>query len=343
MSTTDSTSRHWRVLRNALLQSVCRSIPSTYTDTSDATASVVASEFFPVYAKVPVDLRGQANFAWIAYELVAPLSKRSAPPKRVYAHEKRKDAKRVSMTELLSHRVYEGVDNTGNIRTWPSEEILLSYMLSSGVCSRVQRRDKAGNALPIACCELGSGMVGLASLGLLAWAPVELQRVLVTDGNPLCVENLQLCLDENKRRHVFAAKTAAIDLSAELLRWDCTAELRSDLQHEFDLVFASDCLFFEAFHEDLACTIKTLLRPASGRCLLLQPSRNGSMERFCCVAKRHGFAIEQSRDYDPSIVHRHTALQQTRGDYVPDVHFPVLLTLTLSQGPWPDPQHRPCP
>ncbi|RLN53507.1 hypothetical protein BBJ29_008826, partial [Phytophthora kernoviae] len=243
-----------------------------------------------------------------------------------YVHEKRKDVKRVSIAELLSHQVNEGVDNTGNIRTWPSEQILLSYLLSSRVCSQVQRRDQRGELLPVSCCELGGGMAGLASLGLLARASVQLERVLVTDGNPLCVKNLQLCVDENKAQQAIQGRT---EVAAELLRWDRHAPLRQDLQHQFDLVFASDCLFFEEFHEDLAHTIKSLLRAGSGRCLLLQPSRNKSMERFCVVAERYGFTVHRSEDYDPTIVRKHTEYQRTRPDYVADVHLAVLLTLII--------------
>eukprot|EP00644_Phytophthora_capsici_P009270 jgi/Phyca11/543766/estExt2_Genewise1Plus.C_PHYCAscaffold_130068 len=287
----DKTKRHWRVLRNALLRSTSNG-SSVASDAPDGTASAIATQFFPLYLESP----------------------------------KRKDVKAVSIAELLSHKVNQGVDNTGNIRTWPSEQILLSYILSSNVCSQVQRKGAGGNLLPVTCCELGGGMAGLASLGLLACAPVDFGRIVVTDGNPLSVKNLQLCVQENKKQKVFAA---GADISAELLRWDRNVTLREDLQHQFDLVFASDCLFFEEFHEDLAYTIKTLLRHGSGRCILLQPSRNGSMERFCVVAERHGFTIRQSRDYDAEIVRKHEEYQRTRPDYVPDVHFPVLLTLSL--------------
>ncbi|GMF34817.1 unnamed protein product [Phytophthora lilii] len=325
MATSDKTRRHWRVLRNALLRSA--------SDAAGATASSIASEFFPVFEARPVDanrvqIRAPAdeNFAWMAYEVSAAGEEQTTA---VYVHEKRKDAKRVSIAELLSHQVNQGVDNTGNIRTWPSEQILLSYLLSSSVCVEVQRRGGSGDrALPITCCELGGGMAGLASLGLLACAPVDLERVVVTDGNPLSVKNLQLCIEENRMQKVFRAKSADTQVTAELLRWDRTATLREDLQQQFDLVFASDCLFFEDFHDDLAHTIKSLLRPGSGRCLLLQPSRNGSMERFCAVAERHGFSIQQSREYDPEIVRKHGEYQRTIPDYVPDVHLPVLLSLT---------------
>lgn len=328
----DKTRRHWRVLRNALLHNGA----SASTDRSSTTASSIATEFFPLYPASPVDTAqmrspAQENFVWMTYDLSSAMNKQTRKSTTVYVHEKRKDMKRVTVAELLSHQVNQGVDNTGNIRTWPSEQILLSYVLSSGVCSQVQRRGAAGDVLSsTTCCELGSGMSGLASLGLLACAPVELQRVVVTDGNPLSVTNLQLCVEENKTQHVFPDRVQSTEISAELLRWDRNATLREDLQHQFDLVLASDCLFFEEFHEDLAYTIKSLLRRGSGRCLLLQPSRSGSMERFCVIAERQGFSIQQSRDYDPEIVRKHAEYHQTRLDYVPDVHFPVLLTLTLA-------------
>ncbi|CAI5732631.1 unnamed protein product [Peronospora destructor] len=331
---TDTKSRHWRILRNALQQ-------STSTDTSissngsETTASSIATEFFPLYhgiqADTVMDSPPQENRVWMAYDLPCEGKKTTGKTAtRVYVHEKRKEMKRMSIAELLSHQVNQGVDNTGNIRTWPSEQVLLSYLLASNVCSQVQQRDTSGDLLPITCCELGSGMAGLASLGLLACAPVKLQHVLVTDGNPLSVKNVQLCIEENKMQHAMSPDAQSVKISTRLLRWDRSASFQEDLLHQFDLVFASDCLFFEEFHEDLAYTIKNLLRDGSGRCLLLQPSRNGSMERFCVIAKRQGFSIDESRDYDPMIVCKHAEYQQTRPDYVPDVHFPVLLILSYS-------------
>ena len=327
-------SRHWRVLRNALLDPT-RKDSSMDSRGSETTASSIANEFFALYPGIPVDTDmpslPQENWMWTTYELACKATTTTGTSATsVYVHEKRKDRTRVSIAELLSHQVHHGVDNTGNIRTWPSEQVLLSYLLSSKVCSQVQQRDTNGNGLPITCCELGSGMTGLASLGLLACAPVQLQHVLVTDGNPLSVKNLQLCIEANKMQHVFPRDAPPVNISTELLRWDRHASVKKDWQHQFDLVIASDCLFFEEFHEDLAYTIKTLLRPGSGRCLLVQPSRNGSMERFCGIAKRHGFCITALRDYDATIGAKHADYQATRPDYVPDVHFPVLLILTCS-------------
>lgn len=332
----DRSSCHWRVLRNAILRSsVDKASPSV--DTMRQTASSIATEFFQLYPKSFVDTTkvlmhtpAGETFAWMAYDLSAAIEKKSDGLPIAYVHEKRKDVKVVPISDLVSHHVNQGVDNTGNIRTWPSEQVLLSYMISSNVCSQLQQRGIDGQLLPIACCELGGGMAGLASLGLLVCGPAEIARIVVTDGNLQSVKNLQLCIAETKRHQEPIACAQHTDITAELLRWDRNATLREDLQHQFDLVFASDCLFFEEFHEDLAFTIKQLLRRGSGRCLLLQPSRNGSLERFCVIATRHGFSISQSQDYDPTIVRKHEEYQRLRPDYVPNVHFPILLTLTLT-------------
>ncbi|TMW65052.1 hypothetical protein Poli38472_009219 [Pythium oligandrum] len=323
------TQRHWRVLRNALL-SKSRDV------TTDTTDSSLATEFFPVFASRRVQndatLHHPAadNFEWVVHDLAMP---RAATPgksviKQVLVHEKQKHQK-LSLVELFSHKVNQGVDNTGNIRTWPSEPVLLSYLLKTRQCQVLAEAKKAR----INCCELGSGMAGVSSLGLLAHYGEYLDRLLITDGNPLCVENLRLCLDENQSRGVFATTTPP-HVKTDLLRWDRSATFDTHLRHQFDLLVASDCLFFEEFHVDLAHTIKQLLRPDTGRCFLMQPSRNGSMERFCAIAEQQfGLHVLISRDYDDAIAQQHTEYLCTRADYVADVHFPVLLTVRAPSMP----------
>lgn len=318
------------MLRNALLQSKTNE-SLDLAHSAEPTASSIAASFFPLYpatpVEVPMSIPAQKHFAWMAYDLSAAMNEKTEGKKLVMVHEKRRGVNFVSTAELLSHKLNQGVDNTGNIRTWPSEHVLLSYVISNDICSKVQRESTKN--LPVACCELGSGMAGLVSLGLLACAPVDFERVAITDGNIFSVENLQLCLEENKMQKAWSPRTKHTVITAELLRWDRNATMRADLLYQFDLVFASDCLFFEEFHEDLAQTIKHLLRRGSGRCLLMQPCRNGSLERFSVIAKRRGFLIHQSRDYDTQILCKHKEYQRMHPDYDPDVHFPVLLTLML--------------
>lgn len=340
----EKTRRHWRVLRAALL--------SRRQESDAATASRISTDFFALFpassaAEGVANGRGMMrirqpaadNFEWMAYDMALPsleeenavLQGRDGARRTVLVHEKSKAAsKKVPVAELLSHQVNQGVDNTGNIRTWPSEQILLWHVLRSGVGRQISRdaTHPAGGNASINCCELGSGMAGLASLGLLAHSPFAIGEMLITDGNPKSVDNLKLTVEENRRQGALPATTK---VSAELLRWDRIAQLPEQWRHRFHLVLASDCLFFEEFHEDLAHTIKQLLDPRSGRCLLLQPSRNGSMERFCVKARALGLDLQICDDYDVEITRRHVEYQQTRADYVPDVHYPKLVTASRSR------------
>lgn len=321
-----STTRHWRALRNALLS---RSPPDTKA--RPVTASALSTEFFPVFPShrcAPVLPSDDDSFEWVQYDLsLAPSSQRTSAVVTVRVREKKASA-RVTVAELLSHKTNGGVDNTGNVRMWPSEQLLLSYVLRNDVCQRLfQRRVSTTPALspspsPFNCCELGSGMAGLAGLGLVAHAPVPFARVDITDGNAQSVANLAFCVAAN------AAPKPPVQVHTKLLRWDRTAAFAASERHQFDLVLASDCLFFEDFHVDLAHTIHELLRPMTGECLLLQPSRNGSMERFVAVAERQGLTVERCDAFDPDVARKHVELVASRADYEPDVHLPVLLRVS---------------
>lgn len=333
-----STKRHWRALRNALLS---RTPSASSSSERITTASAVSTEFFPVFpvrcccaaaATTETERSTQQkqhqhdeNFEWLQYELAMSPEAPSAVAVRV---REKKASARVTVAELLSHQVNRGVDNTGNVRTWPSEQLLLAYLLRNGVCQKMyqSRGGSAAAQLPLSVCELGSGMVGLASLGLLAHAPAPFARVDITDGNPQSVGNLELCVAENAA--LIASKSAGARVAVKLLRWDRDAVFAATERHKFDLLLASDCLFFEEFHADLAYTIKELLRPTTGRCFLLQPSRNGSMERFVVVAERQGLLVERCDAFDPDVARLHLEHTASRDDYEPDVHLPVLLIVT---------------
>ncbi|DAZ97813.1 TPA: hypothetical protein N0F65_002483 [Lagenidium giganteum] len=324
----DKTKRHWQVLRNALLRKPLHDNTST--------ASALSTDFYRFFSSSTAkgdDGQPDAapGFEWSQFDLNHDAIASKAPGVRV--HEKQKE-RRVTLTELLSHKVNQGVDNTGNIRTWPSEQIVLHYLLKHKICQELwmtrQSESLNDSVVGLNCCELGSGMVGLASLGLLAHAPTPFERFLITDGNPQSVDNLKVCIYENQRLQTFNnAHHNFQSISAELLRWDRTWTPPPELHHAFDLVFASDCLFFEEFHIDLLHTIKMLLRPTTGKCFLLQPNRGGSMIRFCDLATEQGLQITRVDEYDDDIARRHAEYQQSRSDYVPDVHLPVLLHRAL--------------
>ena len=89
-----------------------------------------------------------------------------------------------SLADLLSNKTH-GVDNTGNIRVWPAENILLHCFLKSGSCSdsTLFKINSCSSLL-----ELGGGLTGLCGLGIAATGC--LKNIVVTDGHPQCVLNM---------------------------------------------------------------------------------------------------------------------------------------------------------
>jgi len=70
------------------------------------------------------------------------------------------------------------IDNTGNVRIWPSEEFLAVWCL-------MQKEKWRGKSV----CEFGAGKSGLAGLTLSTLECAE--SVLITDGNEICEESLR--------------------------------------------------------------------------------------------------------------------------------------------------------
>ena len=65
----------------------------------------------------------------------------------------------------------------------------------------------------------------------------------------------------------------------------------------FDIVLASDCLFFKDFHLDLYWLLKHSTSPGS-MIFLLQPQRGGTLDMFLDIVKRESdFDWELSNDY----------------------------------------------
>eukprot|EP00899_Mesostigma_viride_P020062 jgi/Mesvir1/28057/Mv04657-RA.1 len=135
-----------------------------------------------------------------------------------------------------------GVDNTGNVCLWPSEEVL------AHVCCAHARLFRGKNVI-----ELGAGY-GLAGMAVAACTGAS--RVLLTDGNPLVVERLSGNIQRNARLF------GPCQVSAELLPW-----ADHGLPHggEFDVLIASDCTFFKDYHRELVNTICWLLRDTSNQ------------------------------------------------------------------------------
>lgn len=115
----------------------------------------------------------------------------------------------------------EPVDNTGNVREWPSEEILAFYLVQRDARATEKVSQGAQRRRVI---ELGagkSGLVGLASACSLSRIDPALEyEVVITDGNERCVESLQVNVDLNPQ---FQGKVRACQL---LWSRDCDPEPR---------------------------------------------------------------------------------------------------------------------
>ena len=220
-------------------------------------------------------------------------------------------------SELLSHQHNHGVDNTGNVRVWPSEEILLSFLLQSFEKEEEEEEERMVlssllNRLThqsFRLLELGAGMTGLVGLGLGLKGYCDC--VLLTDGNEDCVRNLEVCVAMNELQFGTQKGEKTNEgsrIKTRLLRWnDSEQQIRDTLcafeslncNSLFDVIIVSDCLFFEAFHLDLIRLLLLLLippsssspslntdKPLSPCAMLLQPERGGSLTRFLILLEK---------------------------------------------------------
>lgn len=202
-----------------------------------------------------------------------------------------------------------GFDNTGNVCLWPSEEVLASYMLN-------HKHQFDGKTV----CELGAGMTGLAGIFLASFGKPS--KVLLTDGNADCVENMEAIIYQNKPLF------GSTDVSSERLLWVENCNL-SDLESQFDLIISADCLFFTEYHMGLIHVIDTLLKD-NGSAIIMAPQRKDTLKSFCRKAVSQ-FSVSEIENYDSTIWARHLLAKKRDPMYDEDIHYPVLLLLSKKQ------------
>ena len=199
-----------------------------------------------------------------------------------------------------------GFNNTGNICVWPSEEVLAYYCL--------RYKPMFSNKT---ICELGCGMTGLA--GMLVAGNTECSKVLLTDGNQVSVDNMNLIIKANNL--CFDGKT----VQSSLLRWGENFEGNND---EYDVVLCADCLFFVDMQNCLIETIKQIMRK-DGVCIILAPQRSGTLDKFVESAKKT-FVVHLDDRYDDHIWNLHE-ISCSNKLYCTDLHFPMLIKLWHKQ------------
>ena len=181
-------------------------------------------------------------------------------PKQIYTREKATNSK-------------IGVDNTGNIRIWTAETMLLYTIMHN--------KDIKLSFIGKKVLELGGGLTGFCGIGL---AVLNLcKSVVVTDGHPVCVSNQKFCIEMNKSKGTL---NSLGKVDSHILKWsvnDSFGHLQTILstlnevldndtndvvysnsdtifqKNAFDVVIASDCTFFKDFHDELIWTIRKAL------------------------------------------------------------------------------------
>ena len=269
MKTSKARSR-WKILRGALLG-------STSGNTSEALFSVRRHPGFNLFTQKPYCFCKSEPY--FDYSEVCVNSQASFVMRKMASG-------RISLKDLVSHHQEHGVDNTGNVCVWPAEEVLGYYSISRPELFSGKR-----------VCELGAGMTGLA--GLTIAVTLTSSEVVITDGNPSAVENLQWCVDYNSGLNRYGNTR----VYASQLVWDRDGSDALTALGKFDVVVAGDCLFFSDFHVDLVATILALLAPG-GVALLLAPRRGQTFAAFVEHAQKD-FHVRESNRYQQEVWEKH--------------------------------------
>ncbi|XP_042876884.1 calmodulin-lysine N-methyltransferase-like [Penaeus japonicus] len=212
----------------------------------------------------------------------------------------------LKVTVRLLHRDFSpseltGFNNTGNVCIWPSEEILTYYCLSN-------LHIFSGKSV----LELGGGMTCLA--GMLVAASGVAAKMVLTDGNAVSVNNVQVSLERND---------LPTETTSRVLRWGVQEEV-SPHRGKFDIAMCADCLFFDEGRESLLYTLLAVLRPG-GTALVVAPARSGTFQMFASMCRPH-FRVVVVEKYD-GIVDDHVRKCAQDPHYNDNLHFPLLMIL----------------
>lgn len=166
-----------------------------------------------------------------------------------------------------------------------------------------------------------------ALAGVVAAALCSPKKVVLTEGNPQCVANLQEIIDENSPPYntyfPHPKGEEAIVTSRQIL-WD----VKASYQKEFDTILVADCLYAEEVHDSLLHVIKQTLLPG-GKVFVMAPKRGPSFEGFKKKVEAEGsFVVEAKPRYSDVVWAKHQQFLSTDPHYNEDVHYPLLMTLT---------------
>ena len=117
----------------------------------------------------------------------------------------------------------------------------------------------------------------------------------------------------------------SIGISAQLLHWSPAvnavqvAAVTENGTRPFDVIIASDCLFFREFHCDLVQTLRLLLS-RDGVCLFLQPRRTHTMQSFVDKCDPY-FHTEIMEDYSVKVGVESAIMFISKQAYLITIHY----------------------
>lgn len=197
-----------------------------------------------------------------------------------------------------------GFNNTGNVCIWPSEETLAYYSLFNLSLFKSK-----------SVIELGGGMSCLAGLFCAKYGYPK--NVILTDGNKVSVENIQISLCGND---------FPCPVECRILKWN-----QHDVESQFDVILCADCLFFDDARADLVKVLWQLLSE-DGVALVMAPKRGHTLDTFILQCENIGFSCEKIVNYNDTVWNKHVTLLHST-DYDENSHYPVLIQLTKSKCP----------
>ena len=225
-----------------------------------------------------------------------------------------------SLQELTSHHHHQGVDNTGNICVWDSEQTMAYCLLQHLALQNIPflgPRERPGPAEDdlVDILELGSGMAGLAGLALAQMLQKQQKqhsfRLWLTDGHPQAVQNnrvhaylmhLQYQQQQQQQQSTSSLSTTTTrpvpvssssnPIQCRVLKWSLekpAATATASVANEHPppcchLALVSDCTHFQEFHAHLFLTLAYSVR-VHGCVYLCQPHRGASLQRFLDVVR----------------------------------------------------------
>ncbi|KAK7575811.1 hypothetical protein V9T40_012097 [Parthenolecanium corni] len=276
--------RRWRLLAQALFAGGSVSCARRNNRTYDFLENL--SNFFDLFDVHPQPQLAEPTASWYRYELKVDDGCKSVKIRHPTAS--------FTIDQLV------GFNNTGNVRVWPSEEVLAYLALKNEPFF-------AGKSV----LEVGGGMSCLA--GVLLAQHADCQSVQLTDGHPNAVQNVARIVEAN-------APNCAV--GCEVLVW---SEYRQH-RRTYDVILAADCLFFDDSRADLLLLVEAVLRP-TGVVLMVAPRRGQSLQKFVSCARRSGFRCSVRSHYDKAVWLRHNELKAQKS-YDEDAHFPLLVVMT---------------